>query len=176
MIDAEKRTVWGIVALLSGLALLGACGREDQPAHGVPAPRSAPLPTSEALATRTDGALAGTVQAKQHQKVGTSPIVGVDAFMQSADLLEQPVTVEGVVSAVATDLKMVALIDREEAERCGTLSCASLTLPVRWTGRMPALGQAVRATGQVESRDDGARVFMANGLTTLDPQPSAQGE
>jgi hypothetical protein len=129
------------VALAVGAAWTSGCNREGQQGE-------ASSTTNDSLETVTlakgDGDL----------------VVDVDVFMRSSDLQKQAVTVEGVVSAVSPNKKMVALIDLGEAVQCRTVSCAALTLPVRWEGQPPRIGQQVRVTGSVRQSPEG-KVFIA---------------
>lgn len=95
---------------------------------------------------------------------GSRSVVGVDAFMRSPNLQQQTVTVVGVVSAWDAKRNMLALIDRKEAAECGTVTCATLTLPVRWEGEPPRIGQQVRVTGSVRQSPEG-KVFIARDLS-----------
>ena len=80
---------------------------------------------------------------------------------------EQPMVIEGVVSSVAGNEKMLTLIDRREYEQCNSLGCAKLTLPVRWDGPMPQLGQTVHTTGRVANEESG-KVFVAQALNAVE--------
>ena len=112
----------------------------------------------------------GTIHGPGSGSVETQAALGVDEFMRSSDLPARPVTIEGVVSAVTEDSQMVALIDKQEAEKCGVLTCAILTLPVRWRGTMPQAGQVVLVRGQVENQTDG-KVFVAESLALMESAP-----
>jgi hypothetical protein len=90
-------------------------------------------------------------------------ILGVEGFMKDVDNYRGKVSVEGVVSAVAVTNQMLAMIDLREFQTCGLKQCAEFTLPVRWTGTMPAVGQAVRVEGEVQE-DSGKLVFVAQAV------------
>ncbi len=77
-------------------------------------------------------------------------VSGVDDFMKNVDRYRGKVSLEGVVSAVATGQQAVSLIDAKEFQACGVTTCAQLTLPVQWGGPMPAVGDLVRVTGQAQ--------------------------
>ncbi len=74
----------------------------------------------------------------------------VDDFMKNVDSYDGSVSVAGVVSAVSSEDGLLALIDMREFEECGTTTCASLSLPVRWSGEMPTLANAVQVEGEAE--------------------------
>ena len=93
------------------------------------------------------------------------PVIGVEALMHDVDRYRGTLQVEGAVSAASAETQTLALIDTKELERCGVTTCAPLSLPVRWTGTLPAVGQLVRIEGSV-SESDGKLVFIAQ---TLDP-------
>ncbi len=99
-------------------------------------------------------------------------VVGVDALMRDAERHPEPTTVEGVVSQVFPDRDLVGLIDAEEFRKCKVVSCASLTLPVRWEGPMPEVASTVRVEGAV--RKEGVRLlFVARALEITAPPPGA---
>jgi hypothetical protein len=79
--------------------------------------------------------------------------------------------VEGVVTAVVPDKKMLALVDIEQFRGCGgILSCPTyLILPVLWSGVMPSLKDAVIIEGQVKE-SGGKLMFEAKNLEKLAPQ------
>jgi hypothetical protein len=83
------------------------------------------------------------------------------------------VRVEGVVSAVAATEQSLTLIDVAELKRCGVVTCAPLSLPVRWNGPMPAVPDVVRLTGEVQDHQ-GKLVFLASALekVELEAEPS----
>ncbi|MBI5723909.1 MAG: DUF4346 domain-containing protein [Planctomycetes bacterium] len=101
--------------------------------------------------------------------VATRPVVlGVDQYMRNVDRYPGLVTVEGIVSSVSPGENMLALIDRQEWEECQTVTCAKLTLPVRWTGGMPGVKTLVRAEG--EARQIGGKlVFVAKSVRKAQP-------
>lgn len=96
---------------------------------------------------------------------GAMPVVGVEALMHEVHRYRGTLQIEGAVSAASAETHMLALIDTKELEQCGVTTCAPLSLPVRWTGTLPAVGQLVRIEGSV-SESDGKLVFIAQ---TLDP-------
>ena len=104
------------------------------------------------------GASAPVVEAAK-----TNAVLGVEKLMKDVDRYRGPVQVEGVVSAVSATNQTLALIDVREFQECGLAKCAELTLPVRWTGAMPTVGQAVRAAGEVQ-KSNGKLVFAASAV------------
>lgn len=94
----------------------------------------------------------------------TEQVVGVDALMRNVERFRSgPVTVEGVVSATDADRQSLALIDVAEFRACATANCATLVLPVHWSGRMPEMASFVQTEGEVLEREDGL-VFVAKTL------------
>jgi hypothetical protein len=87
--------------------------------------------------------------------------------MQHADRYPGPVRVDGVVSDVFPDRKMLALIDVKEFKDCKVVTCAQLTLPVRWGGPMPVVASTVRVNGAVKKQGV-RRVFVADAMETVD--------
>ena len=90
----------------------------------------------------------------------TNAVLGVENFMKNVDRYRGNVRVEGVVFAVSATKHTLGLIDVREFQTCGLKECGGLTLPVSWTGAMPAVGQAVRADGEVQ-KTKGKLVFVA---------------
>lgn len=95
---------------------------------------------------------------------GSNPgaVLGVDQFMKEVNLHKGPISIQGVVTTVVPDKRMMALVDTEQFKQCGLLQCPSyLVLPVMWSGDMPALKDAVTIEGQI--RESGGKlVFEAN--------------
>ncbi len=90
-------------------------------------------------------------------------VLGVDEFMKNVDRYPGKVSLEGVVSAVAADRQAVSLIDCGEFQACGVTTCAQLTLPVRWPGPLPGVGDRVKIAGQNEEVK-GKLMFVAEKL------------
>ena len=100
-------------------------------------------------------------------------VVGVDTLMREAERRRGPAIVEGVVSQVFPDRDLMGLIDAEEFRKCKVVSCASLTLPVRWEGPMPELASTVRVDGEVQK--EGVRLlFVARALEVTAPAPESR--
>jgi hypothetical protein len=99
---------------------------------------------------------------------GPSATLGVDQFMRDVERFPGMVTVEGVVSAVAADKQMLALIDPAEWDECGSVSCARLVLPVRWDGPWPDVQARVRVEGRAQ-KADGKLVFVARSIAPASP-------
>ena len=89
--------------------------------------------------------------------------LGVDDLMRNVSLHQGSVSVLGVVSAASPAEQMLVLIDSKEFGECGTTTCATLTLPIRWTGAMPQLSQTIVADGQVQEVT-GRLVFVASAI------------
>lgn len=101
-------------------------------------------------------------------------VLGVDRFMREVDRYPGTVQVEGIVSSVAADRQLFSMIDSSEFRRCGTVTCPSLVLPVRWSGTPPRKEQAVRVTGQVEQAD-GKLLFAAESVEAAGASSDAGG-
>lgn len=97
----------------------------------------------------------------------TGEVLGIETFMRNVDDHRGTVRVEGVVSAVVAADQALTLIDVAELERCGVVTCAPLSLPVRWNGPMPSVPDIVRLTGEVQDQH-GKLVFMASTLEKVD--------
>jgi len=96
-------------------------------------------------------------------------ILGVDTFMRNVERHRGIVQVEGVVSAISEKDQTLALIDTREFQECGVTTCASLQLPVRWEGAMPAGRDVVRVTGEAKEIN-GKLLFIAKALEKTSPQ------
>ncbi len=77
----------------------------------------------------------------------------------AAKSLPARIDVVGVVSRRDTAKGTFALIDRGECSRCPTTSCAPPSLPVRWTGNLPAVRESVRVKGAVRDTKEGKFLF-----------------
>lgn len=93
----------------------------------------------------------------------TGRIVGVDQLMKNVDEFRGSIRVEGVVSAVSRTDHTLSLIDKQEFKKCGIVTCASLTLPVRWAGSMPSVKDEVLVQGEVK-QNRGKLIFEAREL------------
>lgn len=106
------------------------------------------------------GAMAQTAT-KAPAATRTNAVLGVEQYMRGVEHYKGRVEVQGVVQKVAAKTQTVALIDVEEFRHCGLADCAELVLPVRWSGKLPEPGQAVRVTGEVQ-KQKGKLVFVAS--------------
>lgn len=97
-----------------------------------------------------------------------SGVLGVDAFMKNVDNYRGMAQIEGVVGVRYIERQMFTLIDRQEVEKCGTVSCSTLILPVRWSGPLPGIGQIVRVKGRIDE-SGGKLVFTAHALEAMRP-------
>ena len=103
----------------------------------------------------------GPVQASAPSRA----IVNVDDLMMDIERYRgRVVTVRGVVSAVAPDTRILSVIDVREFAECRVTTCARLTLPVRWSGTMPAVGDYARVSGEVQVEQDGKLAFVATSV------------
>lgn len=100
-------------------------------------------------------------------------VYGVEEFMKGKGTNRTgEVMVEGVVSAIAPEQQLLALIDREEFRRCKLTNCAALTLPVRWTGVVPQVEETVRVKGTIQETQ-GKRLLVAQRLDKVDLKAAA---
>ncbi len=77
----------------------------------------------------------------------------------AAKPLPAEIDVVGVVSRRDAAKGTFALIDRAEYSRCRSVSCPSASLPVRWTGALPAVTESVRVKGAVRDTREGKFLF-----------------
>jgi hypothetical protein len=102
----------------------------------------------------------------------TNGALGVEQFMKNVERYPGNVRVEGVVVAVSATNQMLGLIDTREFQTCGLEGCA-LSLPVRWTGAMPAPGETVRVGGCVQTKL-GKLSFVAQTLEKVSLPPKGK--
>jgi hypothetical protein len=95
-------------------------------------------------------------------------VLGVVELMKNVDRYRGSVRLEGVVSAVAPEVQALSLIDAKEFQTCGVVTCAQLTLPVRWTGPMPSPQDIIRLEGEVQ-QVSGKLIFKARALKKIPP-------
>jgi hypothetical protein len=92
-----------------------------------------------------------------------SSVLGVDEAMRNLGADTTVVAVEGVVQSVTSEEHLLTLIDVKEYQACGLSDCC-LYMPVRWTGTMPAIEDAVVVKGSIQTSDSGL-VFVARELS-----------
>ncbi len=110
-----------------------------------------------------------TSSVPSEQEIRPGLPLDVETLMRNVDRHRRGVlAVQGVVSATDTASQMLTLIDVAEFEECGVVNCASLTLPVRWSGQMPQTESLVRLNGKVREQD-GRLVFVAETLRQTKP-------
>jgi len=105
----------------------------------------------------------------QTDPVSADTVLGVDELMRNADHYTGPLRVAGVVSAVSSAGRTLGLIDIQEFEECGVTTCASLTLPVKWSGLMPSIGDTVHVEGEIQEAE-GKLFFVGHTLEKLEFQ------
>ena len=93
--------------------------------------------------------------------------VGVDEFMINVDKYRGAVCVKGVVSDVFPNRQMFSLIDSKEYQSCRIVTCASLALPVIWTGQIPEIKDTVLIEGEVMEKET-LFVFVARKLKKVE--------
>lgn len=103
------------------------------------------------------------------QHATPSAVLGVEEFMREVDNHPGQVRLEGVVSAVAAEEQALTLIDTAELEQCGVVTCAPLSLPVQWSGEMPAVRDVVMLRGEV-AESGGKLFFLASSLERVEPE------
>ncbi len=100
------------------------------------------------------------------------PVLGVDQLVKEVDRHKGPIRVEGIVTAVVPDKRMIAVVDIEQFKKCGLLQCPSyLVLPVMWSGVMPSLKDAVIIEGQI--KESAGKLFFD--AKTIDKSTSQMG-
>ena len=94
-----------------------------------------------------------------------SDIVGVDSLMSSPHKYKGKIKVEGAVTKLLPDKKLVVLVDRKEWEECGeeAESCAKYKLPVQYSGEFPSIKDEVVFEGEIK-KPDGRFLFQATNI------------
>jgi hypothetical protein len=90
-------------------------------------------------------------------------VVGVRQFMKNPDKYSGKISVQGVVSRVFHQEKLVVLIDIEELRECKVVTCARLTLPVRWAGPMPEVKSIIKVNG-ILGKEGNRLVLLAKSI------------
>ena len=102
-------------------------------------------------------------EARNRPIENSGEFINVDDLMNNPEVYTGLVQVEGIVSIVNPEKQMFGLIDLREFIECGVTTCASLTLPVQWSGAMPTSGETVHVSGEVKN-SNGQFVFHAQDL------------
>lgn len=87
--------------------------------------------------------------------------VGDEALVVNPDRYRGKLQVSGIVGRILAEQHLFSLVDisdRDELLRRGVTQCA--TLPVRWTGPMPAVQDEVLVEGEIED-SNGKLLFVA---------------
>lgn len=92
--------------------------------------------------------------------------IDVRTFMKNPEQYAGSVTIQGVVSRIFPKDKMIALIDIQEVKECRVITCANLTLPVKWSGDMPEPAETVQISGRIE-KEDNKMIFIALTLVNI---------
>lgn len=95
-------------------------------------------------------------------------VLGVEALIEHIKGITGPVRVKGIVGQVLPEehlFSLVDLSDREELLATGQTQC--VTLPVRWSGQMPAPRDVIVVEGTV-NESNAERVFAATQVSPLE--------
>lgn len=90
-------------------------------------------------------------------------VINVDDLMKNPEQYTGLIKVAGVVSAVYPEQQALTLIDTREFSQCGVVTCATLTLPVHWSGAMPGAQDIVQAVGEIKELNK-KLIFVAQAL------------
>lgn len=104
-------------------------------------------------------------------------VLGVDALMQAPQKYKGKIKVEGAVTKVLPEKKMIVLIDRKEWEECGeeSESCAKYRLPVQFSGSFPNVKDEVVFDGEIK-KSDGRYLFVATNIKKYPTRKEAKGK
>lgn len=105
-----------------------------------------------------------------------SDVVGVDSLMSAPQKYKGKIKVEGAVTKLLPDKKLVVLVDRKEWEECGeeAVSCAKYKLPVQYSGTFPNIKDEVVFEGEIK-KPDGRFLFVATNIVMKYP-PRQEGK
>jgi hypothetical protein len=104
----------------------------------------------------------------------TARTLGVDEFMSKVARYKGPVTIQGIVTAVVPQRRLLALVDTGGYKESRSASTRSgLTLPVIWSGTMPKVKEMVRVEGQIREVSKKKLVFVAKRLEKVGPRRGA---
>lgn len=109
---------------------------------------------------------------KADVNVSSTSALGVDDFIRAGAKVDQSVFVEGVVARVEAPQHRMALIDDAEFEECEVTTCATIYLPIRWTGDMPAPKELISVKGQVAT--EGGKLIVIAKEITKRPAPKKE--
>lgn len=82
-------------------------------------------------------------------------VVHVDDLAANPQQFAGRVVLKGAVAGVNRSESVFGVIDAREFERCGVVTCAANTLPVKYAGALPEPKTIVRITGSVAQEDKG---------------------
>lgn len=99
-------------------------------------------------------------------------VIGVEQLMERPEGFPQRIRVKGLVGRVLPEQNLFSLVDlsdREEFLKTGNTHC--VTLPVRWSGPMPAVQDEVVAEGMI-IKVEGKLIFDSGKIEKVanDPQ------
>lgn len=100
------------------------------------------------------------------------PTTSVEVLAEHPDRFAGRVRVRGIVGRLAAERQMFSLVDlsdKEELLKTGATQC--VTLPVRWTGAMPAAMQEIAIEGSVQ-QTEGKLLFVATTVQSFRAQES----
>ena len=93
-----------------------------------------------------------------------SEILGVRHYMNNfSKYSSQTVQIEGIVSKIYKKRNIIGLIDIQELKECKVVTCAQLTLPIRWNGEMPQIRNRISIIGKAKKEQNGF-IFIADSL------------
>lgn len=99
---------------------------------------------------------------KESERTEAKTVIGVEELIEGPDRMSQKIRVQGLVGRVLPEqglFSLVDLSDREELLQTGKTQC--VTLPVRWSGPMPALQDELLVEGEIQKSADGL-VFVSH--------------
>jgi len=82
-------------------------------------------------------------------------VVHVDDLAANPRQYAGRIVLKGAVAGVNQAEKVFGVIDAREFERCGVVTCAANTLPVKYAGVLPEPKTIVKITGSVVQEDKG---------------------
>ena len=154
-----KRLIIGLCIVIGFIAIGAACA--NQPTSVLPAPST----TSPVPDIKSNAPIVPTKPTDPQPDV----VVNVDDLMANPDSYIGQIRVEGVVSSVSPGQRTIGIIDSREFAACGTTTCPSFILPIKWSGSMPRVEDTIQAVGEVQKLNE-KFIFVAYAVDNIKQQ------
>lgn len=85
----------------------------------------------------------------------TADVLHVDDIAQDPDKFSGPIRLQAVVSGVNKKEQVITVIDVREFERCNSVSCCEIHLPVKIAGTLPSVRSKIHITARIVEGEKG---------------------